>query len=227
METLTEKKYKVWVVPQLDEAKPDPNNAGAFLPQKANYIQMTNPDEAARAIKDQDGKTVFMPQRFIHLQVFEEGETLLGGDTKPATVNIFENVDPILFDKLESLIKTEGQHKIMPTAKQIMELNESLPGLVRNRKTGKYTATRRNKAGAMVPLMQNRRLADGNFVEEPVVRQVVTYFLFGNQVNPDDDEIQFINAKNRIKTWVGGTTPEDEAQAEKIAEVNEEERKTA
>lgn len=214
---LEKKQYKVWVIPHVGPKQDDPNNQGAKLPGKATYIRTSNPDETAQAVVDQDGKKVFLPQRFIHLQVFEEGNTsFLGGDTKPATVNIFENSDRILFGKLEQVIGDKERHEVMKTDAQVMVLKDSLPGLVRNRDISprQYYATYRDSNGKTQMLKMNRRQNDGNFKEEPVVMTTVSYFLFDNKVNADDDAIEFNNELNRITNWVKGATPEDVGTAQ-------------
>lgn len=207
--------YSIRVIPNVvndgtdEEGKPK---------VKVTYIRKTNPSEKTRALKDEEGNSVFPVQRMMHLQLFEEDtEHTLGGDTKAFTQNIFENSDSLLFDKIEILVNTKEKHKVLATQSKVMNLNEKLPGLVRNRPAPDHYATYIAKDGSTKRLRANRRTSSGDFEKEDVVLGKVSYFLFSNQVNDEDDAIRYaieLHAISNDQVRPTDTVAADTAKAE-------------
>jgi hypothetical protein len=200
------KLYSIRVIPEIVK-KADPAIEGAFV-YSHKYERLSKPDEKAKA-KD------FKQENFLHLELYEEDDQfLLGGDTKPHTEVLFANASPVLYDKLIALVENEEEYKILNKKSGVIKLNQKLPGLVVNRQTKPYYATYMGKDGRQLPLKANRRNPEtGDFEEEKVVMEKLSFFLFANQVTPEDLEIRFQTEKNRIKSWVKGDSDEKVATA--------------
>jgi len=214
---MEKKYYSIRIVPEIE-----PGTDAQGAPNKPVYIRKTNPTGAVAALKDEDGNPLFPAQRTMHLELFEEDENYaLGGDVKPFTLNIFENSDTLLFDKIEEMVNDNKQHDIMMTKRQTMKLNEKLPGLVRTRVCPEYKAFFINrKTGKLEYLKATRRQANGDFEKEIVTLTKVQYFLFANQVNEDDDAVRYATEVARVRPHMtgGGTDDNVVETAKKEAE---------
>ena len=203
------KSYSLRVIPELKSVQKkdaDGNPIDGATEKKATYIRRSKADADNDITSD----------RFVHLQLTEKGETLLAGDTKPYTLTVFAGANPVLFDNLEMLITGDDfktKRNILPTESKVMVLDEPLPGLVRRKKCKKHKATYTNKAGNIAILKANKKQPDGSYQKEEVILDFVQYFLFDNQVNEDDDELQYIRAVGRLLKPIGGDTEEVVAKA--------------
>jgi hypothetical protein len=217
MENLQAKLYKVRVVPFVPKAQVN-QETGKPEQKPAVYIRTTNPSEKALAVKDADGNQVFGKQKFMQLEIFEQDENnRLSGDVKAFTVNIFERTHRLLFDVISEMVTDESQYTEMKTSSKARVLKDNLPGLVRRRTCGSYYATRIAKDGSTKILMQNTKNKDGNFNPEPVVMDYVSYFLFKNEVNNDDDEIRYRQETQRAyinRPKGASSVAEDDARIE-------------
>jgi len=209
--TMKLKDYTVRIIPKLTKKS---GEDGDEIVTK--YLRRTNPSEKAR----KDGKV--KPTSFFHLEVFEKGKKKLGGDTKPHTIIIFENTDPILFENIAELDGDDTCYRIIEASKNKPKiLTEELPGLLRKKKCAPYYATRVNSDGRVVKLTVNKKQPDGNFGEDTVILTSVRYFLHENDVNTDADEIAYVTAVDNTSAWLvkgmdSGAPEVEEAKGENL-----------
>jgi hypothetical protein len=207
------KDYVVRIVPKVITV--DDEEKGKV--KKPVYCRPSKPSEAAQ-------KAGFKASKFYHLEIFDRGKSgrKMGGDTKPYTMVVFENSERLLFDAISEIEADKDEYTVMENNLVKVLNKESLPGLLRKRPAPQYFATRIDKNGAEVKLMQSVRQPNGSYLEEPVILESVTYFLFENELNQDADEIKYANALKRTQMWRVKATA-DEAPVETPDEEEEEE----